>query len=1221
MVKNIRKSRGLNTKGFTLIELLAVIVIIAIIFTIAIVGFNRYVNSTKEKADDISEEAIKKSAVSYASEEYLSSDYWFEDAEKMVETLCVPILELVNKGYLKKDEIVGYKNKFVLLKRDFVNKTIINEEIDGNSVCGTSSGGKVTAGIQAHVYVKSIDLKATCTPNDGTEVFGTPKYTFVISKDNKEITKVTQVSGVYTFNEPEGFDKETEYSFKTKCSYEKEGISSDFTESVETGFGDTAIEFSSNGIETNESTWYKDVTISFTSKRNSSPSFNFKVSSNTEIVDDDVNILSCGDGKEPKNCTSTVKELVKNTWYRINFSIEEEKELEKSITLRLTSSSFVYAKVGDGKDYYGSSTQITFPTTPYVVVNVSHNGFDLISKGYYGKDNEILEYNVGSWLSNPTINWTVFGGFETESYVYYGNDNGSLTTRNDYNPNYKFDSSNSTISTNDFGGTLTKIKKGGLQEIGIVVKDKKTNKQTIVKVWIDLDLIAPTMQISTLDGETYTKSKTATITISDDGGSGLYGTSEVIKYAWGTSSVACSSMSSTATITYSQGAKSTSTTININSGTGAGKIYICNSSEIKDIAGNSLGANNSESADMYLDNTGPTLTINNPSGGSWVNSNITVTLNFNDNGGSGINPSSLQWKDNANNTSYSTLSNSSTTSKSDTWSGEGNRIGTYKICDNVGNCTEASTTIKIDKNGPTEPTTMEYVFGDWSRYTRGNWTNKDVYAANTSSAKGPSGATDSLSGVAKYQISSNGSDWVDYSYSSSSSMYHFSTSGTHIRYFRACDNAGNCGSYINRIALIDKSAPTLNITNSSGGSWTSSNVTVTLNFSDSGGSGINPSSLQWKDNVSNTTYKTLSNTSTTSTKDSWSGEGDRTGTYKICDNAGNCTEKSTNVKIDKNGPTTPSITNPTNGNWTNTSFSLTLKSSDSGSGIAYYQYSYSSSASTTGSSSGSQWVTYDNSASNTFTTSAFSAERNQYVYVRACDKVGNCSDKASTMIRIDSTAPTNPTIPTISNGTLTFNGGTDPAGGVDGSYSGVSGYGYTLFNNADWSANIGTAWSVKSLDVSKLSAGTYTIYVNTKDNAGNASSTLEWRISVSGKSVSYSCATGYIYSGGYCYYTTSASSYCKSCYVDSWKDRILSNCAGQTCYYYCPSGYSMTAYGSTYKCYASVYTTSCSSCGTGYSCSSGSLSGSYCYHYGTVYTSKDCASGSSEYNELCYSIS
>ena len=101
-------------------------------------------------------------------------------------------------------------------------------------------------------------------------------------------------------------------------------------------------------------------------------------------------------------------------------------------------------------------------------------------------------------------------------------------------------------------------------------------------------------------------------------------------------------------------------------------------------------------------------------------------------------------------------------------------------------------------------------------------------------------------------------------------------------------------------------------------------------------------------------------------------------------------------KLDKTPPSVPTIDNPTGGNWTNESFALTLHSTDALCGIAYYQYKYASD---------SNWTTYPNSASETFTTTDFSLERNEKVYIRACDVVGNCSNSAETYIRIDKTAP------------------------------------------------------------------------------------------------------------------------------------------------------------------------------------------------------------------------
>ena len=83
-----------------------------------------------------------------------------------------------------------------------------------------------------------------------------------------------------------------------------------------------------------------------------------------------------------------------------------------------------------------------------------------------------------------------------------------------------------------------------------------------------------------------------------------------------------------------------------------------------------------------------------------------------------------------------------------------------------------------------------------------------------------------------------------------------------------------------------------------------------------------------------------------------------------------------------------------------------LKSSDALSGIKNYQYTYASGATDTGSNHNTQWVIYGSSNTTTFKTTPFSAERNQPVYMRACDYAGNCSGKSSVQIQLDKTGPT-----------------------------------------------------------------------------------------------------------------------------------------------------------------------------------------------------------------------
>ena len=97
-------------------------------------------------------------------------------------------------------------------------------------------------------------------------------------------------------------------------------------------------------------------------------------------------------------------------------------------------------------------------------------------------------------------------------------------------------------------------------------------------------------------------------------------------------------------------------------------------------------------------------------------------------------------------------------------------------------------------------------------------------------------------------------------------------------------------------------------------------------------------------------------------------------------------------------PKKPTISNHTNGNWVNYDFSLQVKTESPSDLIGYWQYSYDQ----------EDWITYSDSATNNFTTTPFTKERNPDVYIRVCSKYGSCSEAASTRIRIDKTPPNSP---------------------------------------------------------------------------------------------------------------------------------------------------------------------------------------------------------------------
>ena len=273
------------------------------------------------------------------------------------------------------------------------------------------------------------------------------------------------------------------------------------------------------------------------------------------------------------------------------------------------------------------------------------------------------------------------------------------------------------------------------------------------------------------------------------------------------------------------------------------------------------------------------------------------------------------------------------------------------VYDNVGNSVvcPANQTVKIDKTAPTCS----------SSGGNATWTNGNRTITGTCSDTGGSGCK-----------------------GNASKTYSSNTNTTTARPGTVYDNAGNsvtCPG--NQTVKIDKTAPTCS---SSGGNatWTNGNRTITGTCSDTGGSGC-------KGNASKT-YSSNTNTTTASP-----------GT--VYDNAGNsvtCPANQT-VKIDKTAPTISSISNPSGGKATSSPFALTLSGSDTGgSGLAKWRYSYNNSS----------WTDYANSNKSPFTTTKFSAIRNQNVYISACDNAGNCSASSSTRIHIVNPCSTsNPT--------------------------------------------------------------------------------------------------------------------------------------------------------------------------------------------------------------------
>ena len=97
----------MKKKGFTLIELIMVIVIISVVAMISFQTVTKKINQSKEKAYNIQVNNFKDSAKNYMLENKPDDKYHLN-------TICISLEVLQNKGYLKKGELKNPKTNEVI---------------------------------------------------------------------------------------------------------------------------------------------------------------------------------------------------------------------------------------------------------------------------------------------------------------------------------------------------------------------------------------------------------------------------------------------------------------------------------------------------------------------------------------------------------------------------------------------------------------------------------------------------------------------------------------------------------------------------------------------------------------------------------------------------------------------------------------------------------------------------------------------------------------------------------------------------------------------------------------------------------------------------------------------------------------------------------------------------------------------------------------------------
>ena len=180
----------------------------------------------------------------------------------------------------------------------------------------------------------------------------------------------------------------------------------------------------------------------------------------------------------------------------------------------------------------------------------------------------------------------------------------------------------STYSCSNSNGT---IKISMPVEI-LQLKNKDYNISVEYKYIIG-DLAVPRVSVSVRNGTTYSKSKTGTITLSDN--ENLKNGTYKIKYGWSTGYLSCDKMTKELTYNVSNQEKEITKEVTISNENGAGRLYACNIGSIPDLYDNELPVNVVVNDYMYLDNTGPVIALGSYSAGTISNS-TTVQIKVSD---------------------------------------------------------------------------------------------------------------------------------------------------------------------------------------------------------------------------------------------------------------------------------------------------------------------------------------------------------------------------------------------------------------------------------------------------------------------------------------------------------------------------------------------------------------------------------------------------------------
>ena len=380
------------------------------------------------------------------------------------------------------------------------------------------------------------------------------------------------------------------------------------------------------------------------------------------------------------------------------------------------------------------------------------------------------------------------------------------------------------------------------------------------------------------------------------------------------------------------------------------------------------------------------------------------------------------WQYKYTNTEFKSYSDSASTEFTTTsYSKNRNELTYLRTCDIAGNCSDsASTRIKIDTQNPKCELKLDGTKG------QDEWYTSDVKIAFNEKVDVDKNSYQS--GIQSYDLTAS----TIATYNNVSNVTQVSDTEGITYYGYVKDNAGNvekCEINIKKDAT-PPACPTINILGTPGNlNWyKKGEVTFTNNNGKEYYFALNimpigdTTSWNWfTDN--NGSLKDWGNNSGEKTKTL--GDGERSASVVAYDRAGNTNSCNYNFNIDTTAPVITEINNPTykNGgnvnainkvseddyNWINNTLppddrkiTLTARATENTSGIDYWQYSYNRDSDYNGYNGNEEYK----EDKRTIITTPYTANRNQLTYLRTCDKAGNCSEPASTRIKIDKQAPT-----------------------------------------------------------------------------------------------------------------------------------------------------------------------------------------------------------------------